>query len=144
MFAVLNLGGIKMRQQEIMIPNRQREDIPFSVIVSCNSLIASVRLMITSSGFDDDQVGHHLEYSPSHWSEILNGKKNLPWPKLQAAMDFCDSNIPLFWMCNARGFDRPHRLKNSLEVENEELRQQLAAQQREAEIMMKLVKEIRS
>jgi transcriptional regulator with XRE-family HTH domain len=113
-------------QQTLPLP-RKREEASKISIYSCNSLVESVRLMIISSGYDLDQVGYALGYSPSHWSEILNGKKNLPWAKLDEAMNFCESDIPLLWWADHRGFDEPRPKQSKAEQRIDELEQQLAA-----------------
>lgn len=116
-----------MVQQALNLPAGKPEEIPESVVFACKDMAAVVRLMISSTGFDNDQVGCALGYSSSHWSEILHGKKNLPWAKLDEAMSFCGSDLPLIWWNNHRGYEKPKPKQSKVEKENEELRQMLSA-----------------
>lgn len=119
-----------MLQQALNLPANKPEEIPESVVFACKDMASAVRLMISSTGFDNDQVGCALGYSSSHWSEILHGKKNLPWAKLDEAMDFCGSDLPLVWWNNRRGYEKPKPKQSKVEKENEELRQMLSAAER--------------
>jgi len=119
-----------MEQPSLLIPPRPKEDIPESVVFSCKDIVSVVRLMISSRGYDFDQVGCALGYSSSHWSEILNGKKNLPLNKLDEAMNFCESDLPLVWWNHHRGYESPKPRQSRLEKELDETKQMLVAAQK--------------
>jgi hypothetical protein len=116
-----------VKQMPLPMPIRAAQEVPWQIIETCPSLVSSVRLMITTAGYELDQVGCALGYSSSHWSEILNGKKNLPWERLKDAMDFCGSDLPLYWLCHDRGYEQPHKKQSALEKELDDLKLKHAA-----------------
>lgn len=141
--------SIKPIQESLPLPEKAREEVPLQIISSCRTLSSTVRLMITSSGYSEDQVGCALGYSTSHWSEILNGKKNLPWEKngegkggLKEAMDFCASDLPLRWLALSRGYGL-FRLKSEVELENERLKAELSAQEAKLATIMEFMQKVK-
>jgi hypothetical protein len=124
-----------MEQQEFILPAKKREQPADSIIFGCTTMAAAVRLMISVSGYQEDQVACALGYTTSHFSEILSGKKNIPWSKqgddgkggINEAMDFCESDLPLIWWCNKRGFQRPKLKQTELEKKYEELERKFEA-----------------
>ena len=118
-----------MEQQSLCIPAKPVEEIADSVLFAQKDIISVVRLMISSRGYDFDQVGCSLGYSSSHWSEILHGKKNLPLNKLDEAMNFCESDLPLIWWNHHRGYEAPRPRQTKVEKELEEAKKVIAVTQ---------------
>ena len=122
------------------------EDVSDDAIKRCKDLRAAIRLCIETSGFQIKEIAFDLGFNKDHLSRMVNASddpRHFPPERINDLMNICGNEIPLRWQSLSRGYGL-YRLKTELEIENENLRQQLAEQRRESELMMKLVKEIRS
>ena len=102
-----------------------------SVISKQPDLLSAIKLCISSSGLNDNQVAMELEIQEAQFSRILKGQAHFPPNKLEALMDFCGNEIPLRWLAMHRGYGLV-KLKSRLEGELED------EKQKNAELEMKL------
>jgi len=113
-------------QQELLLP-KQREELPESVIYSCAGMLAAVNLMVNTSGLENKQIAPALNISEAHLSEILHGKKNFPLLMLDQLMEICQSEIPIIWWNNSRGYERPRLRRSQVEIQLESEKRKNAA-----------------
>ena len=95
------------------------------------------------SGLENKFVSGELDMDESQWNKVRKGINNPP-----ADERFCryrkvvGNHVLLAWHCESEGFDflsmRRHR--NSLERENEELKEELAAHKRALRLVMEAQK----
>jgi hypothetical protein len=60
----------------------------------------------TCSGVADKAISSHLGIDPSHWTKIKQGNASPPADeRFTKFMDALKSDIPLIWLCEARGYN---------------------------------------
>lgn len=96
-----------------------------------------------TSGLEDKSIYSTLGIDKSHWTKIKKGNASPPADdSFTRFFDLVQNDIPLIWLAEARGFDflsmRRHR--SSLERENEELKEELAAHKRALKLVMEAQK----
>jgi hypothetical protein len=97
------------------------------------SLGAALELCADIAGFDKDkQLQSTLGVDKATFSRWQAGTEGIKWDKFVALMDACGNDAPLLWMLHARGYDLHslRRIESSVERENRDLREQLAAARR--------------
>lgn len=80
-------------------------DVSVETIMKRRDLLGAINLMFDASGLDDKEIYLALDIDPGHFSNIRRGKPSAHFPinKLNAAMDLCQSEIPLIWQAHSRG-----------------------------------------
>jgi hypothetical protein len=80
-------------------------DVSLDTIMKRRDLLSAINLMFDASGLDDKEIYLALDIDPGHFSNIRKGKPSAHFPinKLNAAMDLCQSEIPLIWQAHSRG-----------------------------------------
>lgn len=107
------------------------ESVEDGVIAKQQDFLSSIRLCISSSGLNDNQVAMELEIQEAQFSRILKGQAHFPPNKLEELMDVCGNEVPLRWLAMHRGYGL-NKLKSRLESELEE------EKQKNAELELKL------
>lgn len=80
-------------------------DVSLDTILKRRDLLGAINLMFDASGLEDKEIYAALDIDPGHFSNIRKGKPSAHFPinKLDAAMDLCQSEIPLIWQAYKRG-----------------------------------------
>lgn len=81
------------------------QDVSLDTILKRRDLLGAINLMFDASGLDDKEIYSVLDIDPGHFSNIRRGKQGCHFPtnKLDAAMDLCQSEVPLIWQAYKRG-----------------------------------------
>ena len=85
----------------------------------------AVLFAIQRAGRTQTVVGEELGLQQSHWSGIVNGKKNMSWNLKQKFCDLVGNDILLQWYAWRRGYRLTRREPSEAEqvaMENERLR----------------------
>lgn len=113
-----------MSQIAIPVPLRPEE------VTREKTLGGAIELCAKAAGFDfDKQLQLALGVDKGQFSRWHSGQEGIKWERLACLMDHCGNDAPLLWMLHARGYDinSVRRVESTLERENRELREQLAA-----------------
>lgn len=89
----------------------------------------AVLFAIQRAGRTQTVVGEELGLQKSHWSGIVNGKKNMSWSLKQKFCDLLGNDLLLQWYAWRRGYrlvKREPSEAEKLQAENEALKAQLA------------------
>lgn len=100
---------------------------------------------LKKSGLQDKAVAIEIGVDPAVLSKAASGQARLSEQHMDALMDACGSEAWLhFWMLK-RGYDprQLHRIESDLERENRQLREELERVQREREVELRFVRELR-
>lgn len=95
----------------------------------------AVLFAIQRAGRTQTVVGEELGLQQSHWSGIVNGKKNMSWNLKQKFCDLLGNDILLQWYAWRRGYRLVRREpseQEKLAQENETLKARLAELERRA------------
>jgi hypothetical protein len=114
--------------------------------IHSKDLRAAIRLCIETSGIAPKEIAFSLNMDSGHLSRMINSSddpRHFPPERLGDLMNICGNEIPLRWLAQSRGYGL-YRLKTELELENENLRKELAEKNREHEIIMKVFKELKA
>jgi len=119
-------------QGNLIFREVSREEIPDSAILKCKEMKAALRMCVEQSGMELQDVAFRLNIEYGHLKRMLNANddRHFPMDRLNDLMTICGNEIPLRWLALSRGYGL-HRLKTKLEEENEHLRSELEAMQRE-------------
>lgn len=94
-------------EQGVLALTRKPEpvDVALDVIMKRRDLLGAINLMFDVSGLEDKEIYLALDIDAGHFSNIRKGKQGCHFPtnKLNAAMDLCNSEIPLIWQARSRG-----------------------------------------
>lgn len=134
------------QQASLRLP-RPLQHIDHALVLAQPTLLAAIKLCISAAGFErDKQVCGELEIDAGHWSRILTGQAHFPVDKLPALMDFCGNEAPLLWLVHNRKYDltQLRRRETEYERENRELREQVAQMERDREVELRLLRELKS
>ena len=98
------------------------------------------------SGLKDKTVAIEIGIDAALWSRMKSGDAGIKGETLDALMDACGNELPLLWLLYRRGYDPLSLRKRESEVEqeNRELKEQLAKERQEREIITKFVRETRA
>ena len=127
-------------QREIVFKDKMIEDVSDSIVEGCPALKSAIRLTIEVSTLERKQIADVLDINEGQLSRMLNNGANFPPEKINGLMDLCGNEIPLRWLAMRRGY-RLYRLKSTIEIENEALKQALLEKEREIEVIKKFLKE---
>lgn len=135
-----------MSQETFVFPTPSQQEISEAMISNCKDELAAIRLMIDLSGLEHKQIALEFEMSEFHLSEILSGKKNIPHNLPRRLMDLCGNEIYLRWLAISRGYGLV-RLRSQIEIDFENVKRELQEVKKEAqkerEMMLKLIKELK-
>lgn len=95
-------------QLEMPIARRpQKIEMDQTIITAQPTFLAAINLMFNVSGLEEKELYMPLDIDASHWSRIRKGADGAHFPtnKLEAAMDLCNSDIPLQWLAARRGYE---------------------------------------
>lgn len=116
-------------------------DVPDELVDRQQNLLSAIKLCMTVSGLNDQQIGDALELDAGQMSRIKRGDMHFPPNKLMQLMATCGNEIPLRWLAMKRGYELKRRL-SAVEEENERLRARLAERDREIEIVTRFMREV--
>ena len=125
---------------------RNHEDVSDEAVGRCKDLRAAIRMCIETSGFQIKEIAFDLGINKDHLSRMINTSddpRHFPPERINDLMNVCGNEIPLRWQALSRGYGL-YRLKTDLELEVDKLRAALRESEKEKEMMVKLVREIRS
>lgn len=112
-------------------------------VAALPSLSAACFRCIAESGLQDKSICLELGIDPGVLSRARSGQANFPPDKILELMELCGNEIPLRWLGLRRGYGMV-RLKSALEAENEQLRAEYAALQRQLETITDFVRQVRA
>lgn len=69
------------------------------------SLGGAISLCAKAAGLAPKEVQDALKADRSQFSRWTDDKEGITWAKLDALMDLCGNDAPLFWMLQSRGYD---------------------------------------
>ena len=127
--------------------NRRDSDLPDEYILRCRDLKHALKLCIEVSGLPFKDVAFQLDMPEKSISRMLADNpeehRNFPPELINQLMEVCHNEIPLRWQALSRNYGL-HRLKSSLEIENESLRQQLVEKEKEHATILKVIREMKA
>lgn len=118
------------------------------ILRRCRRLRDALKLCRDCSPLDDKEIIHLIkirtgyEFQKSHFSECVNGigNRNFPLDLIAVLEDICGNLIPTRYMALARNCELRTR-KQALEIENEQLRAELAEAKKEMQVITKFLRE---
>lgn len=113
-----------LNQVELLLRSPDRLKPAPEDVLRQPSMSAAIRLAVSTSGLIHKQIYSPLEIDSGHFSKMMDGKAYFPQDKYSEFFDICQSEAPLYWLANARGYELV-RKQTEVEKENEALRQQL-------------------
>ena len=81
------------------------------------TLGGAISLCAKAAGLTPKEVQDALKADRAQFSRWTDDKEGITWSKLNALMDTCGNEAPLFWMLYARGFDLHSLHKRETETE---------------------------
>lgn len=133
-----------MEQGSILFPII--DEVPDSAIKACKDFRSALRLCIARSGLERKEVAFYLGLQESHLSRMLTDNpednRHFPPDKITELMNITQNNIPLRWLALSRGYGL-YRLKSEVELENEQLKEELARQQGKLETIQEFLKNVK-
>lgn len=133
-------------EQGNLIFQVKSEEIADEIIARCKDLRCALRMCIDVSGIAPKEIAFRMDIDAGHFSRMTNAgddPRHFPLERINELMIICGNEIPLRWMALSRGYGL-YRLKTELELEIESLRGCLSEAVREKEMMLKLIKELRT
>lgn len=102
--------------------------------------------MVRRSGLREKTLAIECEVDPATLSKAQSGQARLAESQMDRLMDACGSELWLSYWLARRGYDPRfvRRFESELERENRELRERLDAMQREREVEIRLIREMRA
>lgn len=127
-------------QQTHLPLSRHANPVPVTadMVERQDSMLAAIRLCVSLSGLEDNEVALALDIQAAQWSRILAGTAHMPPNKIGDLMDLCGNEAPLLWLANARGYGL-HLLKSEAERQRDEAQNELAAKERENALLRDLL-----
>jgi len=124
----------------------KKEEISEALIRKCRDMKAAIKLSIEISGLPLKEVAFHLEMPDKTLSRMLadnpEDNRHFPPDKISALMNITQNEIPLRWLALSRGYGL-FRLKSEVELENERLKAELAAQKQKIETITEFMQSIK-
>ena len=118
--------------QGSLLFSRRNDDVSDDALHRCPSLKHALRLCIEVTGLPLKEIAFRLDMPDKTLSRTLvensEDHRNFPPELIPLLMDVCENEIPLRWLSLARGYGL-FRLKSEVEIENERLKAELAAQE---------------
>ena len=101
--------------------------------------------MLKASGLQDKTVAIEIGTDPAVLSKAQTGQARLNETQMDALMDACGSEAWLHYWMLKRNYDprQLHRMESDLERENRMLRERLLQVEKEREIELRFVRELR-
>lgn len=88
-------------------------------IIRQKTLGGAINLCATAAGFEAKEVCHLIGGSDkAQYSRWVNNQEGIKFEKLQALMDACGNDAPLFWMLQVRGYDLSSLRKTESQTEH--------------------------
>ena len=112
-----------------------------------SSLGGAIGLCFKVAGYTlDKELTLDLDCDKAQLSRWQNGTEGILWPKLERLMDLCGNEAPLYWMLHRRGYDLHSLRKRESETERELrlAKERIAELEREREITMNVLREVRA
>lgn len=106
---------------------------------------AAIGYSINMSGLQDKAIAIECEIDPSTLAKAKQGTARLAEENLERLLDATGSEAWLFYWLIKRGYDPRslRRFESDVERENRELKDLLASKEREREIELRLIREMR-
>lgn len=101
--------------------------------------------MARMSGLQDKALAAEVGVDNATFSRVLSGQARFNERQIERFMDACGSELWLAFWLRQRGYDptSPRRIETDVERENRELREQLDRLQREREVELRLMRDLR-
>lgn len=132
--------GIESTEQIQLVQKMSQVSVDLSLVASQTCLLSAVKLCVSISGFQDNQVYLTLGIDAGHWTRIMKGDAHFPLNKLNDLMDYCGNEAPLMWLNNSRGYDQPKKLESETERALREAQEQFAKSEAENALLRGLLK----
>jgi len=127
----------------LKVIRRAQQDVSGAVVARKSSLLDAIRLCAELAPVDDKVICRELELDAAQWSRIKSGQAHFPADKYNDLMDICGNEAPLRWLAQKRGYGLV-RLKSEVEIENENLRAQLAQREKELDVITRFMRDTRA
>lgn len=124
-----------MKQQELNFNQQATTDE--MIMARCKSLTGAIDYCIEVSPYERQEVAFRMKIDSGHLNRMLNPNDNMNFPpdRIDELMEICGNLIPLRFQALKRRHGI-HRLRSSVEEENEVLRAMLREkEQKESAIM---------
>lgn len=124
---------------------RELRSVPESEWAEWTSEAKVIADTLKKSGLQDKAVAIEVGVDPAVLSKASSGQARLSEQHMDALMDACGSEAWLHYWMLKRGYDprQLHRMESDLERENRLLREELQRVQREREVELRFVRELR-
>lgn len=124
----------------------KKEEISEVLIRKCRDMKAAIKLSIEISGLPLKEVAFHLDMPDKTLSRMLadnpEDNRHFPPDKIPSLMNITQNEIPLRWLAVSRGYGL-FRLKSEIEMENERLKTELAAQEAKLATITEFLKTVK-
>lgn len=123
---------------------RPLRTIPEADFAKLTDEASAVRYAVDNSGLQDKSLAYEIGTDPGTFSKAKAGQARLNCDALDALMDATGIEAPLYALLLRRGYDPHslHRIETDVEKENRELRERVAAMEREREIERATIRDL--
>lgn len=109
------------------------------------TLGGAIGLCVRAAGLDPKQAQAAINADKAQFSRWGSDQEGIVWAKFVALMDACGNDAPLLWMLHSRGYDVGSLRKRESEMERQlrEARERIQEMERERDVQLKLLRELR-
>lgn len=110
------------------------------------TLGGAIGLCVRAAGLDPKQAQAAINADKAQFSRWGSDQEGIVWAKFVALMDACGNDAPLLWMLHSRGYDVGSLRKRESEMDRQlrEARERIQEMERERDVQLKLLRELRA
>lgn len=132
-----------VEQLALLPPRAEPKEPDLAYLASLPNFRRAVRYSMSLADLEPKQIYGPLGKDKSTWSRIESGDMGFPADLILPFQAITNNDAPLLWLVHAAGYDVTslRRRQDDKDKEIERLREQLAAERAEKEIIAKFVRE---